>query len=88
LIEREWDKEKPIMLDYLCKQLSTTRDKSLSDLYRKMLSHPKLINLHLYGLRGIRLNGLSGLKEDVEKLTDKKYARSVRQLAQSVLEQL
>lgn len=88
LIETEWDKEKSYILDYTCKQLSTTKDSSLKPLFAKMLSHPKQINILIYGLRGVRLNKIGSLKEEVEKMTGKNYARSVRQLAQAVLDEI
>lgn len=88
LMEEDWNKDNSQILDYTCKQLSLTKSNSLVSLYEKMLSHPKSINLLIYGLRGIRLNKYGSLKEKVEILTDKKYARSVRQLAESVLDEL
>lgn len=88
LIETEWEKEKSYILDYTCKQLSSTKDSSLKPLFAKMLSHPKQINILIYGLRGVRLNKIGSLKEEVEKMTGKNYARSVRQLAQAVLDEI
>jgi hypothetical protein len=53
-----------------------------------MLGHPSSINIKIYGLRGIRLNGFSGLKGEVEKLTGEETARPIRKLALSVMEEL
>ncbi len=88
VLEKEWDQEKSHILDYTCKLLSVTEDSSLMPLYKRMLSHPRDINIMLYGLRGTRLNKLDSLKGQVEKLTEKGYARGVRQLAQAVLDEL
>lgn len=88
VIAEEWGKENSLILDYTCKQLSLTESNSLVGLYEKMLTHPKSINIQIYGLRGIRLNRFGSLKAQVEKMTEAPYARSVRQLAESVLSEL
>jgi hypothetical protein len=88
VIEEEWTKNASRLLDYTCKQLSSVKDGSLQNLYAKMLTHPESINIILYGLRGIRNNGLSGLKEEVEKLTGESTHRSIRSYALSVLEEI
>jgi len=88
LIKTEWGKENSTILDYTCKQLSLTKNNALVDVYRTMLSHPRSINILIYGLRGVRLNRFGSLKPEIEKLTGEEYARSVRQLARSVLDEL
>ncbi len=88
VIEEQWSKNSSSLLDYTCKQLSTAKDGRLQGLYKKMLTHPDSINIILYGLRGIRNNSLSGLKEEVEKLTDESTHRTIRSYALSVLEEI
>ncbi|MFP4267155.1 MAG: HEAT repeat domain-containing protein [Spirochaetaceae bacterium] len=88
VLVEEWENEDSKILDYTCKQLSTAKHKALEPLFARMLTHPERINLIIYGLRGIRLNGFSSLSGEVEKLTEKNTARSVKQLALSVLEEL
>ncbi len=88
VIEEEWGKENSRILDYTCKQLSLTESNALVGIFEKMLAHPKSINIQIYGLRGIRLNSFGSLKAEVEKMTSAPYARSVRQLAESVLSEL
>jgi len=88
VIDDEWSEENSEILDYTCRQLSLTRSSSLKEVFKRMLIHPRSINIMLYGLRGIRLNEFTSLKPDVEVLTGSGYARSVRQLARSVLEDL
>jgi len=88
VIGEEWGKENSRILDYTCKQLSLTESNSLVRIYEKMLTHPKSINIQIYGLRGIRLNRFGSLKAQVEQMTEAPYARSVRQLAESVLSEL
>lgn len=88
VIEDEWDKDKPVILDYSCKILSTTKYSSLKAIYSKMLTYEKTLNLKLYALRGIRLNTISSLKTDVENLTTDETPGSVRKLALDVLNEI
>jgi len=88
LISEEWDKSNTNILDYTCKILSTTKSSSLKELYKKMLGYDKNINLKLYALRGIRLNSISSLKDDVELLTGEDNPNSIRKLAIDVLKDI
>jgi len=88
VLKKEWEKDRPVMLDYTCKVLSTTKSSLLKDLYTKMLSYDKTINLKLYGLRGIMLNSISSLKPDVEKFTSEETPGSIKKLALDVLKSL
>ncbi len=88
LLEDEWDKDKPVMLDYTCKVLSTTKDSSLKEFYIKMLSYDKTLNLQIYALRGIKLNSISSLKSEVEGLTGEETPGAVRKLAMDVLKSI
>ncbi len=84
----EWDEDNSKLLDYTCKQLSRKEDGSLKPLFARMLGHPSSLNIKIYALRGIRLNGFSGLKDEVEKLTGENVSRPIRKLALSVMEEL
>ena len=88
LISEEWDKSNTNILDYTCKILSTTKSSSLKELYKKMLAYDKNINLKLYALRGIRLNSISSLKDDVELLTGEDNPNPIRKLAIDVLKDI
>lgn len=88
VIEEEWNEEGSKILEYTCKELSTTENRILQPLYQKMLTHRAHFHIPIYGLRGIRLNRLRALKSEVEKLTDEQHNRHVRELAKSVLEEL
>ena len=88
LISEEWDKSNTNILDYTCKILSTTKSSSLKELYKKMLSYDKNVNLKLYALRGIRLNSISSLKNDVELLTGDDNPNSIKKLAVDVLKDI
>ncbi len=88
LIALEWDKTNTNILDYTCKILSTTKSSSLTGLYKKMLSYNKNINLKLYALRGIQLNSISSLKNDVELLTEEDNPNPIRKLANDVLKDI
>lgn len=88
LMEDEWEKDNPVMLDYTCKILSTTKDSSLKELYIKMLSYEKTLNLKIYALRGIKLNSITSLKAEVENLTGEETPGAVRKLALDVLKSI
>ncbi len=88
VIEEEWEKDKPVMLDYTCKILSTTKASSLKEIYSRMLSYEKTLNLKLYALRGIRLNSISSLKSEVESLTTEETPGAVKKLALDVLKEI
>lgn len=88
VIEEEWDEENSRILEYTCKELSTTENRILQPLYKKMLDHSANFHIPIYGLRGIRLNNLRALKSEVKELTGEEHNRHVRELAKSVLEEL
>jgi HEAT repeat protein len=88
VLDEEWQKDKSYILDYTCKMLSTRKSPHLVPLYERMLNHPSHINLLIYGLRGIRLNKIGSLRNEVEKLTSDEVSRGVRSLAKSVLGEL
>jgi len=88
VMEDEWGKDKPLILDYTCKVLSTTKSSSLKDLYSKMLLYEESLNLKLYALRGIMLNSISSMKPEVEKFTTEESQGNVKKLALDVLKSL
>ncbi|MFW5727128.1 MAG: HEAT repeat domain-containing protein [Spirochaetia bacterium] len=88
VLDEEWEKEKSNILDYTCKVLSTRKSPHLTNLYKRMLNHPSHINLLIYGLRGVRLNKIGSLRDEVQDLTAENVSRSVRSLADSVLSEL
>jgi len=88
VLEAEWEKEKPLILDYTCKILSTTKASSLKGIYLKMLSYDKTLNLKLYALRGIKLNRFSSLKNEVENLTTDGTHDTIKKLALDVLKNI
>jgi len=85
VIKDEWDKDKSFILDYTCKILSSTKNSSLKETYLKMLSYESTYNLKLYALRGIKLNSLASLKQEVEKLTSEDTPATVKKLAIDVM---
>ena len=88
VLEDEWEKDKPLILDYTCKILSITKNSSLKEIYLKMLSYDKTLNLKLYALRGIKLNRISSLKAEVENLTTEGTHNAVKKLALDVLKNI
>jgi HEAT repeat protein len=88
VLDKEWEKDKPVMLDYTCKMLSITESSSLKNLYVQMLSYEKTLNLKLYALRGIKLNSITSLKSEVEKFTSEDSHSAIQKLALDVLKEL
>ena len=80
-----WDK-KDTQLEFLkrcCQQASVTEWNALSGLYRRMLAHGDNY-IQIYGIRGIRLNGLVTLYPDVNNLDRDGVNGLVRREAKSL----
>lgn len=88
LIDNEWEKPSSPLLDYTCKLLSKEKNAKLKVIYLKMLDYTKTLNLKIYGLRGIKLNNFSSLKEKVKNFTTKKYPEQIKKIAQDTLDSL
>ncbi len=88
VFDEEWDNDKSTILDYTCNVLSMTKGKELKNLYARMLSYDKTLNLKLYALRGIRLNSFISFKSDIEELTGDETPGVIRKLAIDVAEDL
>ncbi len=67
VIQTEWASRDKHMLYATGEALSKTKSPLLSGLYELLLSHPDYI-VQIYGLRGIALNRMTGLRASVEKL--------------------
>ena len=87
ILEDEWESPGSFMLDTACSALSETKSDKLTDLYSRMLDHPSL-TVKLSGMKGIKLNKCSTLKEKVSKFTGEDVSSSVRNYAKSVVEEL
>lgn len=69
VFEEEWEKENSWLLNYSCKELSTTESSSLQWFYSKMLEHKNYI-IRIYAVRGIRLNSINSLYGRVREIAD------------------
>ncbi|MCP4162282.1 MAG: HEAT repeat domain-containing protein [Deltaproteobacteria bacterium] len=84
IFEDEWEKESSWILNYSCKELSTTESGSFQWFYDKMLSHPNYI-IRIYAIRGIRLNNVESLFGKVKDIADNENEnRQLRKEAASV----
>jgi len=84
VFEEEWEEESSWLLNYTCKELSTTESSSLKWFYEKMLDHKNFI-INIYAVRGIRLNGIDSLFGRVRELAeDESRHRSLRKEAASL----
>ncbi len=80
-----WDK-KDAQLEFMkrcCQEASVTEWSDLSRLFRRMLSHGDNY-IQIYGIRGIRLNGLDSLYGDVKNLDRDEVNGLVRREAKSL----
>jgi len=85
LIEKEWEKKDSRFLDYIAKQLSLQENGRLKKIFSHFLDHPSF-TMKLYGLRGIKRNNFTDLKEKVRPLSEEGNHSLVRKTALSVLE--
>lgn len=83
----KWDKKKDKELSPFCKILSTTQWDSLEPFYAQMIANKDFI-IRIYGIRGIKINHLTGLKAAVQAMDNKKEAVNVRKEAKAALEEL
>jgi hypothetical protein len=87
VIEKEWEKVNSPLLEIVCSQLSKQKEAALADLFEKMVGH-SAITIRIHGLRGIKHNRFSQLKELVESLTGEETISTIRKHALDVMEVL
>ena len=87
IIDQEWAKEKSYFLNQIGNQLSRKKSEKLKGIFERFLNHHE-IPIQIYGIRGIQLNGFTGLKEKLEALTKEKNPRAIRKNALDALENL
>lgn len=84
VFEEEWEKDNSWILNYTCKELSTTESNSLQWFYEKMLDHKNFI-INIYAVRGIRLNNIVPLYGRVKEIADdERRHQSLRKEAASL----
>lgn len=87
LITDEWDKENSKVLDLACKQFSLYKSPGQADLFERMLGH-KSLNLKIYALRAIGLNGVTSLRGKVEAFAEDSSSSSIKRIANDILDKL
>jgi HEAT repeat protein len=85
LFAEESTKRSSVILDPLGRILSEAEGSGLASIYEMMLGSPS-IPMKIYALRGIRVNKIGSLRDQVEKLTGEDSPASVRRYAEGVLE--
>ena len=84
VFEEEWEKDNSWLLNYTCKELSTTESGALQWFYNKMLDHKNYI-IRIYAVRGIRLNNVITLYGRVKEIADNEDEnRQLRKEAASI----
>ena len=87
ILENEWESKTPVLLETACSTLAATKSDKLKVYYERMLDHPSL-TIKFAGMKGIKLNKVSSLKEKIEKFAGEGVSSSVKNYAKSVLEEL
>lgn len=87
VLANEWEKDSSPLLSYTCKFLSKAVNKELEPLFELMLGHND-VAIKIYGIRGIKLNKFSSMKEKLDQLSEEGNNRSVRREAISAAEEL
>jgi HEAT repeat protein len=84
----QWEEENSVLLDTICKELSTNDLPGADDLYQRMLGHENFI-IQIYGVRGIGRNGILRFKSDLEAIVESDESHpALKSNASSALEQL
>ncbi len=88
IIEKEWNSSNKALLESSCSELSKIKSPLLDSYFEKMLDHSSIV-VKISGLKGIRLNRISSLREKVKAISeDSRQSVSVKNNALSALENL
>ncbi len=88
VVQKEWASERPTMLEYTTRVLSTAKLPEASDIFVRLLDHPNFV-LRIYGVRGIALNGLEQYKDRIREISENETEHaSVRRNAAAELERM
>ncbi len=87
ILDPKWEKKQDKEVGPICQILSTSEWPALKPFYAQMLKNQDFI-IRIYGIRGIKLNGLKDLKDAVQSLDNKKEAVNVRREVKAALESL
>ena len=87
VLDEKWDKDKDSELGPFCKTLSTTEWGALEPFYNAMLQNKDFI-IRIYGIRGVKINKLSSLKDRVSDLDSEEQPVNVRREVKAALEEL
>ena len=85
ILRPKWSADKDNELGPFCKTLSATEWDRLRPFYAEMMNHSDFV-IKIYGIRGVRLNKISGLKPALQALDNEKESVNVRREAQAALE--
>ncbi len=80
ILNKLWVKDSERFMEFTCRNLSRSEWDELAPLFERMLDHPNWL-IQVYGVRGIRKNGLSKLEARVQALdNDKTDGRLVQEI--------
>ena len=87
ILEDEWEVKTPVLLETACSTMASKKSDSLAKYYERMLDHPSL-TIKLAGMKGIKLNKCTSLKDKIMVFTEDGVSSSIKNYAKSVLEEL
>jgi HEAT repeat protein len=87
VIDQEWSRKDLQVLSFTARRLSATTAQGLEGILERFLSHPNEV-IRLYGLRGVRLNKIHGLRQKVSSMAAADPHPAVRREAAIALQEL
>jgi len=80
VMDELWEKDEGRFLEFVCKNLASSDWPRLTPVFDRMLNHPHWL-IQVYGIRGIRRNGILSLQERVDAMdtegTDERVRREI-----------
>lgn len=67
VMDELWEKDTGRFLEFTCRDLSLAEWKDLAPVYERMLDHPSWL-IQIYGIRGIRRNGIASLEGRIDAM--------------------
>jgi len=80
----EFSKDKSWLFEVVCRELAGIKDAGAASFYEKMIGHSNFI-IQIYGVRGIKENGLLAFRPKLEELLKTKPAAALKSTIEDAL---
>jgi HEAT repeat protein len=84
VLESEWAKEKSVLLEAVCRELTSAKNPGAVALYEKMLGHSNFI-IRIYGVRGIKDTALDSHRDQLKAMLDAKPVAALKSSLEDAL---